>query len=174
MVVHQGLGPAFIERFKEQGAPNGCGLAAKERRRLLVPDLKVEPNWRGSEDLNVLLGDGIAAFQSTPLISRGGQLLGMLNNHYTEPRSLSDTEVRHLDLLARMAADFIERAHAEESGVLADRKKDEFLAMLAHELRNPLAPLQNAVQLLRQSDGTADVVKPIVYDELLRLMDSKS
>lgn len=159
MVVHQGLGPAFIERFREQGAPNGCGLAAKERRRLLVPDLKVEPDWRGSEDLNVLLGDGIAAFQSTPLISRGGQLLGMLNNHYTEPRSLSDTEVRHLDLLARMAADFIERAHAEESGVLADRKKDEFLAMLAHELRNPLAPLQNAVQLLRQSDGTAEKVR---------------
>src|SRR5690606_23314153 len=30
----------------------------------------------------------------------------------------------------------------------ADRRKDEFLAMLAHELRNPLAPIRNAVQIL--------------------------
>ena len=35
------------------------------------------------------------------------------------------------------------------SGREADRHKDEFLAMLAHELRNPLAPIQNAVQLMR-------------------------
>jgi signal transduction histidine kinase len=32
----------------------------------------------------------------------------------------------------------------------ADWRKDEFLAMLAHELRNPLAPIANAVQLLRR------------------------
>jgi signal transduction histidine kinase/CheY-like chemotaxis protein len=35
----------------------------------------------------------------------------------------------------------------------ADRRKDEFLATLAHELRNPLAPISNAVQLLRRPDG---------------------
>ena len=34
----------------------------------------------------------------------------------------------------------------------ADRNKDEFLAMLAHELRNPLAPVRNALQVLRMSD----------------------
>jgi PAS domain S-box-containing protein len=36
-----------------------------------------------------------------------------------------------------------------EALVAADRRKDEFLAMLAHELRNPLAPIRNAVQVLR-------------------------
>ena len=35
----------------------------------------------------------------------------------------------------------------------ADRRKDEFLAMLAHELRNPLAPIRNAVELLRRSES---------------------
>ena len=34
----------------------------------------------------------------------------------------------------------------------ADRRKDEFLAMLAHELRNPLAPISNALGLLRQTE----------------------
>jgi len=40
----------------------------------------------------------------------------------------------------------------------ADRHRNEFLAILAHELRNPLAPLMNAVQILRHSPGNAAVV----------------
>ena len=43
-----------------------------------------------------------------------------------------------------------ERARAERALQEADRHKDEFLATLAHELRNPLAPIRNAVQLMRQ------------------------
>jgi signal transduction histidine kinase len=43
-----------------------------------------------------------------------------------------------------------ERARAEQALKEADRHKDEFLAMLAHELRNPLAPIFNAVQLMRR------------------------
>jgi PAS domain S-box-containing protein len=46
--------------------------------------------------------------------------------------------------------DVTERKLAEQSLIEADRRKDEFLAMLAHELRNPLAPMRNAIQLLRR------------------------
>jgi signal transduction histidine kinase len=42
-----------------------------------------------------------------------------------------------------------ERRHAEEQLREADRRKDEFLALLAHELRNPLAPIRNALHMLR-------------------------
>ena len=45
--------------------------------------------------------------------------------------------------------DITQRKAAEEELRAADRRKDEFLAMLAHELRNPLAPIGNAAQLLR-------------------------
>jgi len=38
----------------------------------------------------------------------------------------------------------------------ADRRKDEFLAMLSHELRNPLAPIRNAVEILKLSDNVLD------------------
>lgn len=44
---------------------------------------------------------------------------------------------------------------------LADRKKDEFLAMLAHELRNPLAPVQTAVELLRRRVPDAAAARPL-------------
>src|SRR5689334_23039082 len=43
-----------------------------------------------------------------------------------------------------------ERSRIEQALKEADRHKDEFLAMLAHELRNPLAPILNAVQLMRR------------------------
>jgi PAS domain S-box-containing protein len=45
--------------------------------------------------------------------------------------------------------DFTDRKNAEEALKEADRRKDEFLAVLAHELRNPLAPLRNGLQILR-------------------------
>ncbi len=48
-----------------------------------------------------------------------------------------------------------ERARAEQALQEADRNKDEFLAMLAHELRNPLAPINNALQLLRMKPSAA-------------------
>ncbi|HEY8034529.1 MAG TPA: PAS domain S-box protein [Methylobacter sp.] len=56
--------------------------------------------------------------------------------------------------LLGVATDITERKRAEEALRLADRRKDEFLAILAHELRNPLAPIRNAVQLLKRQEAT--------------------
>ncbi len=70
----------------------------------------------------------------------------------------------------------VERARAEQALQEAGRNKDEFLAMLAHELRNPLAPIHNALQLMRmqasgaQSQWAQDVIaRQLAY--LTRLVD---
>jgi PAS domain S-box-containing protein len=67
---------------------------------------------------------------------------------------------------SKVARDITERRRAqlalkEHAKALADlhRRKDEFLAMLSHELRNPLAPIMNAVQLLRHQQGNSEVQK---------------
>ncbi len=60
---------------------------------------------------------------------------------------------------AGIAEDITEKKHAEEALKQADRRKDEFLATLAHELRNPLAPVRNAVELMRQADGDRHVME---------------
>jgi PAS domain S-box-containing protein len=49
--------------------------------------------------------------------------------------------------------DVTERRRQEQALKEADRRKDEFLAILAHELRNPLAPIRNAIELLQRADG---------------------
>ena len=70
-----------------------------------------------------------------------------------------------------------ERRRVEEVLRQADRRKDEFLAMLAHELRNPLAPLVNSLQLLRLEDdlspGAAHVreVMERQVHHLVRIVD---
>ncbi|HEY4575176.1 MAG TPA: PAS domain-containing protein, partial [Thermoanaerobaculia bacterium] len=51
------------------------------------------------------------------------------------------------------------RRRAEEL-IGADRRKDQFLAMLAHELRNPLAPIRNAVELMRQVETIDPTFQP--------------
>jgi signal transduction histidine kinase/ActR/RegA family two-component response regulator len=51
------------------------------------------------------------------------------------------------------------RKQTEEALRQADRRKDRFLATLAHELRNPLAAIRNAVELLRRADGNADLME---------------
>ncbi len=53
-----------------------------------------------------------------------------------------------------VASDATRRKEAETALLEADRRKDEFLAMLAHELRNPLAPIRNALHLLRLPGAT--------------------
>jgi PAS domain S-box-containing protein len=60
-----------------------------------------------------------------------------------------------------VAIDITERKQAEEALQLADRRKDEFLAMLAHELRNPLAPISSAADMLRIAYSGEPRVKQI-------------
>ncbi len=54
--------------------------------------------------------------------------------------------------------DVTQRREAVEALEEADRRKDEFLALLAHELRNPLAPLRNGLEVMRLASGDAKVV----------------
>jgi len=76
----------------------------------------------------------------------------------------------------KVARDITERKRTEEVLREADRKKDEFLAMLAHELRNPLAAVRNAVTVLKMSNAEENInfAKGVVerqVTQLTRLID---
>ncbi|HYJ39852.1 MAG TPA: ATP-binding protein [Steroidobacteraceae bacterium] len=64
-----------------------------------------------------------------------------------------------VEAVAGTTRDVTERKQLERSLIDADRRKDEFLATLAHELRNPLAPIRNAVHLLKADNLTEDNVR---------------
>lgn len=58
-----------------------------------------------------------------------------------------------VEAVAGTTRDVTERKASEESLKDADRKKDDFIALLAHELRNPLAPIRNGLQVMRLAEG---------------------
>src|SRR5262245_4904514 len=60
---------------------------------------------------------------------------------------------------AKILRDITERKKTEEELADANRRKDEVLAMLGHELRNPLAPVLNAVQIIQREGGDKPTVK---------------
>ncbi len=59
-----------------------------------------------------------------------------------------ELEQRVAERTAQLEVDLAERRRLENALMAADQRKDEFLAMLSHELRNPLAPIRNAVQIM--------------------------
>jgi signal transduction histidine kinase len=59
-----------------------------------------------------------------------------------------ELEQRVAERTAQLEVDLAERKRLENALTAADQRKDEFLAMLSHELRNPLAPIRNAVQIM--------------------------
>jgi signal transduction histidine kinase len=83
---------------------------------------------------------------------------------HLDPVHAENGEISGSVLVLEEAAD-TEEADAElrrrsEELVAADRRKDQFLAMLAHELRNPLAPIRNAVELMRQVESGDPTFQP--------------
>lgn len=84
-----------------------CSAALQQGERIIVPDID---NWNfaaGTDDVKFFHLCGIKAVQSTPLISRSGQLIGMFSTQWRNPHLPDGQELRFLDLLARQAADLI-------------------------------------------------------------------
>ena len=132
--------------------------AVRGSERVIVEDVRAEPQF--AELRAIAESSGFRAVQATPLVSRDGTALGVLSTHYMDPHRPSERDLRLLDLCARQAADFLERLRTDEAlrlsqDRLADenRRKDEHLAMLGHELRNPLATIRSATELLMGSSA---------------------
>jgi PAS domain S-box-containing protein len=181
----RGIEPALSSQFERVDAGSGspCGLAlATGARCTSIFDDPSLPDPDGS--LRLHFEFGFRCGQSTPLISRSGRVLGMFSTHWKTRRELTERELRFLDLLARQAADLIEGIHGEielrqreQELREADRHKDEFIAVLAHELRNPLVPIRNGIELLKNSrvrPELVDSVRPMMERQIahmVRLID---
>jgi PAS domain S-box-containing protein len=90
-----------------------CGIALATGSRVVVPDVDVCDFMAGTADLDEYRRSDIRAVQSTPLVSRSGQLLGMVSTHWRKPHQPTERALWRLDVLARQAADLIERGRIE-------------------------------------------------------------
>ncbi len=153
------------------GARSSCGLAIRTRRRVVLKDVLQSELMAGGRYLEDYRNIGVRAVQTTPLLSRTGALLGLFSAYWRAPRELTPSESRCLDIIARQTADLVERTQSEgalresklqldkartealalvEKLCLVDEKRTAFLAMLSHELRNPLAAITMSNSLLKR------------------------
>jgi signal transduction histidine kinase len=104
------------------------------------------------------------AHANSELASANEQLqLEKARDHAEFNRSLESANCELASTNAALTLEIAERRRAEEALLDADKRKDDFLAILAHELRNPLAPIRNAIEILKRQ-GPAD-------DGLVRMRD---
>ena len=89
-----------------------------------------------------------------PLTSRAGHTLGYIHCSEKAGGRFDDDDRAVLTQMAQMASIALENSRLYNEIRSNDLRKDEFLATLAHELRNPLAPIANSLQVLRAADGS--------------------
>ena len=145
--VPSSAGVYSLELFGPQATSN-----LRRGRHLVVNDVDRELGDEGGGRMFNAIG--IKAIICAGLVKEG-RLVAMMAVHQAHPRRWTPLEIS-------VAAEVVERswAHIERVRAAAmlreqDRHKDEFLATLAHELRNPLAPIKYAVALLRLSADPA-------------------
>jgi PAS domain S-box-containing protein len=142
---------------------------ARDPQPILVEDVDKAPEL--APLLPTIRAEGIRAMGFIPLMYQG-RLLGKFMLYYDTPHRIQPEELRLVSTVAQHVSFGLARVEIEEASerllrreqaarreadaarkeaVRANRGKDEFLAMLAHELRNPLAVIVNAIALI---DGT--------------------
>jgi PAS domain S-box-containing protein len=134
-------------------APDGSGIYAlvcdsKRPMRLTQEELLAHPAWKGF-GAHAASHPPMRGWLAVPLIDRKGNNIGLIQASDKIEGDFTEQDEAILVQLASIVANGFENARLYSSLQEQDRRKDEFLAMLAHELRNPLAPIASAAELLK-------------------------
>jgi signal transduction histidine kinase len=160
--LHHGAAPSLPAAYNAaveglEIGPNvgSCGTSAFLRRPVIVTDIANDPLF--SDHRDVVLSFGLRACWSTPIFATdSSEVLGTFAIYTLTPSAPTKFHFKLIDVATQMTRIAIERHRADECLLQraaqlaeADRRKDEFIALLAHELRNPLAPILMALEVLR-------------------------
>ena len=125
-----------------------CGTVAKRREPIIVTCIQ-----DGNEEMAELVKSyGISVYACNPLMA-GGELLGTLSFASRTRTHFDGDEIEFLETITHSFTGAYVRWRLLEDLRAADRKKDEFLATLAHELRNPLAPIRTGLEVMKMAGG---------------------
>jgi PAS domain S-box-containing protein len=131
LLAHKGFAPESTKHWEwvEAADRTACSQVLARGEAIVVPDVELWDLVKGTKDLSHFRRSGIRAILSTPLLSRDGHLVGVISTHWCDPHQPSERELRLLEVLARQAADLIERRQAEEA--LRESEKRMRLAIRA-------------------------------------------
>ena len=158
--VFSSMMPPGFEITKGQGVGGGAWATGRPVR---TDDFAHDPRFHDSPYLPIAQGDGIVSCMTVPIVSSGAVVGVIYANNFTR-RPFTDGEQAALVTLADHAAVAVEKARllaaehaARAEAEAASRGKDELLAMLGHELRNPLSAIATAIHVLETGEPSAEV-----------------
>lgn len=122
-----------------------CGLTLRERSRVVISNAADSDRLDDGQKAAYRQA-GISAMQSTPLFSRSGKLVGIISTHWRHAYRPTESELSNFDILARQAADILERNEAERS----IRQNEAWLAAQKEALQSALngEPLERSLGAL--------------------------
>lgn len=146
LLASKGFDPEIIKYWEwvRMGDQSTCGTALEKHNRIIVPDIEISEFISAEEYRAAHRLAGIRAAQSTPLITRSGHVIGMISTHWNNVHEPSERELNLLDILARQAADLLERKQRE----------DKYLSQLQQEVFERTVELKESKDLLQNTTET--------------------
>jgi PAS domain S-box-containing protein len=166
--VPSSAGAYALDLFGPQATAN-----LRNGRHLVVHDVDAElGDDGGGRMFNAI---GIKAIVCAGLV-KAGRLVAMMAVHQAHPRRWTEDDLRVITDVVERCWVHIERVRDAAALRDQDRRKDEFLATLAHELRNPIAPMLFSLALLQRNPAAEDQARSRAVIErqarhLVRLID---
>jgi signal transduction histidine kinase len=150
------------------------GRVARTRRPYRTDDAPNDPHVEPTFGIDFIRAEGVRTVLAVPILDGGG-VQGAIYTARRDPIPFSDEDelacthlAAHAAIALRNAALFRREQAAREQAEEASRAKDVFLAMLGHELRNPLGAIGNATQLLEHADN-AGYAKGVIRRQVAHL-----
>lgn len=166
--VPSSAGVYSLDLFGPQATSN-----LRNGRPLVVNDVDAELGEDGGGSMFNAIG--IKAIVCAGLV-KSGLLVAMMAVHQARPRRWTDNELHTISEVVERSWTHIERVRHAAMLSEQDRRKDEFLVTLAHELRNPIAPMLYSVALIKRDNDPARIARRVDVIErqaghLVRLVD---
>jgi signal transduction histidine kinase/DNA-binding response OmpR family regulator/PAS domain-containing protein len=144
-----------------------CGRVALQHKAIVATEIQESDEPM----VQLVKGFGVRAYACNPLMA-GDRLLGTLSFASRTRDHFEPDEIEFLETISKYVTAAYERLRLIEQLRDEDRRKDEFLATLAHELRNPLAPMNNGLQLMRlaaNNPGTLEQARAMMERQLQQM-----
>ena len=175
--LSSGQDQVTITRGYTKGVPTVAGVypidvfgpllhaALKAGRTAVISDVRTDPLTDTPTAHATYARMQVVSIVCVPLL-RSGRLAAILVMCDDKPRQWTQDDARLLEQVAERTLYAVESARANASLIEnrealkeADRRKDEFLATLAHELRNPLAPLSSGLHIMKTAGNNPQVAQ---------------
>jgi two-component sensor histidine kinase len=163
IAARRGFREPFLKFFESlDGDADLCTATLKCGKQLIVGDVNASELFYGHPPRRMLLDAGARAMISTPLMSSKGLPLGIVSTFFSGPHEPSERESRYTELLARLAADYLERKRSDELTKI-------LISEVHHRNNNLLAVVQSIIRRTLTGEYTPARAREVLEARLAAL-----